>query len=94
MPKRRKIIIREVREAGFYSLRDIASKADVSPATLSQIERGIRRPQRETIEKIAKALDCRVEDLTRVEDLSVEEDDAPTVPNPHTQDMARLRPAS
>ncbi|MDK1490507.1 helix-turn-helix transcriptional regulator [Sinorhizobium sp. 7-81] len=51
------------REYRAMTLRDLAAKADVSPAYLSQIESGKRDGTFDTIKKIAAALDITVDEL-------------------------------
>lgn len=55
--------IRELREARDLSLREFATKLDLSPAFLSDVELGRRYPSEEVLLKIAKALGVAVEDL-------------------------------
>jgi transcriptional regulator with XRE-family HTH domain len=55
--------IREQREGARISLRQLARKAEVSNPYLSQIERGLRRPSAEILQRIAKALRISAEAL-------------------------------
>ena len=55
--------IREQREAGQVSLRQLARLAGVSNPYLSQIERGLRKPSAEILQQIAKALRISAEQL-------------------------------
>ena len=49
--------LRELREARFLSLRDLAAKAGVAYVTIHRIETGQRvRPYPSTLRKLAKAL--------------------------------------
>jgi transcriptional regulator with XRE-family HTH domain len=45
------------------SLADVAERADLSPSTLSRIERGLLSPRLETVERLARALGYTAEDL-------------------------------
>jgi len=56
--------VRRARKRLLLTQSDLAASAGVMLDTLSRIERGLVDPWRTTIEKIAKALDLRVEDLT------------------------------
>lgn len=51
------------RAAGSMSLRKLSDLADISNPYLSQIERGLRKPSAEILQKIAKALDLSAETL-------------------------------
>lgn len=51
------------RAAGSMSLRKLSELADISNPYLSQIERGLRKPSAEILQKIAKALDLSAETL-------------------------------
>jgi transcriptional regulator with XRE-family HTH domain len=55
--------IREQRQAGQVSLRQLARLAGVSNPYLSQIERGLRRPSAEILQQIAKGLRISAEQL-------------------------------
>lgn len=55
--------IRKIRESKKIGLRDFEIMVGISRANLSKIERGMRNPTLETIQRIAKALDCEVEIL-------------------------------
>lgn len=48
---------------GKYTLQELASAADLSVGSLSQIERGLGNPSFNTLTKIAGALDLRIGDL-------------------------------
>jgi transcriptional regulator with XRE-family HTH domain len=48
--------IRELREAKDLSVRELAKKADVSPAFMSDVELGRRHPSEETLKRIAQIL--------------------------------------
>jgi DNA-binding XRE family transcriptional regulator len=43
--------------------KELADRLDVNQSTISQIEKKDSKPQRRTLEKIAKAFDVRVEQL-------------------------------
>lgn len=55
------------RELGDIGLRDAADAADLSPSTLSRLERGVGEslPDTETLTKLAKWIGMSVEDLLR-----------------------------
>jgi transcriptional regulator with XRE-family HTH domain len=55
--------IREQRQQGQVSLRQLARLAGVSNPYLSQIERGLRKPSAEILQQIAKALRISAEQL-------------------------------
>ena len=58
--------LRELREERFFSHRDLAKKAGVSPTTVLNLEGGKVEAQRRTIRKLADAL--QVEPRELVED--------------------------
>lgn len=55
--------LREQRRAAELSLRELAREAGVSNPYLSQVERGLRRPSAEVLNKIAGALQISAEHL-------------------------------
>ena len=55
--------LREQRVAARLSLRQLAEQAGVSNPYLSQIERGLRRPSAEVLQRLAKALRISAEQL-------------------------------
>jgi transcriptional regulator with XRE-family HTH domain len=55
--------IREQREHARLSLRTLAERADVSNPYLSQIERGLRRPSADILQRVADALRISAETL-------------------------------
>jgi len=55
--------IREQRRTAELSLRKLADRAGVSNPYLSQVERGLRRPSAEILQRIAKALEISSETL-------------------------------
>ncbi len=55
--------IREQRRAAQMSLRNLASQAGVSNPYLSQIERGLRKPSAEILQRVAAALRISAETL-------------------------------
>ncbi len=55
--------IRDQRKAAEMSLRDLASRSDVSNPYLSQIERGLHEPSVRVLRSIAKALNISAETL-------------------------------
>ena len=56
--------LREVREAKAHSQRSLSRLSGVAQDTISDIERGLRKPHPGTIRKLATALDVDVEDIT------------------------------
>jgi transcriptional regulator with XRE-family HTH domain len=56
-------VIREQRQQGQVSLRQLARLAGVSNPYLSQIERGLRKPSAEILQQIAKGLRISAEQL-------------------------------
>ncbi len=55
--------IREQRQGAQMSLRQLSSTAGVSNPYLSQVERGLRRPSAEILNRIARALSISAETL-------------------------------
>lgn len=55
--------IREQRTAAKLSLRTLASRAGISNPYLSQIERGLRRPSADILQRVADALRISAESL-------------------------------
>jgi len=55
--------IYELREKANLTQAQLAEKANVSNDTISRIERGIRSPSFEVLERLAKALDVEVREL-------------------------------
>lgn len=49
--------IRQVRERAGFSVRGLATAAEISAGLLSQVERGLTEPSLETLRRIAAALD-------------------------------------
>ena len=56
-------LIRKQRQQAELTLRDLAERANVSNPYLSQIERGLRRPSADVLQKIAKSLQISAETL-------------------------------
>lgn len=55
--------IRELRKQNHITQNELAKKSKVSRKALSNYENGIGNPTRETLTKIATALNCKVSDL-------------------------------
>jgi len=55
--------LREQRQTSRLSLRQLAEQAGVSNPYLSQIERGLRKPSADVLQRIAKALRISAEQL-------------------------------
>ena len=69
--------MRRIREAGLYSQHDVSAKAGLSERAVTNLEAGsVRRPRRETVEKIAEALGVEFSDL-----LEDAEDSTPLAPS-------------
>lgn len=56
--------LREIREARAFSQRGLSKSSGVAQDTISDIERGLRKPHPSTIRKLARALEVEVEDIT------------------------------
>jgi transcriptional regulator with XRE-family HTH domain len=59
------LLIREEREKRGWSQRELARRAKVRQATISQLERGVRRLDLEVLERIARALGVSANRLLR-----------------------------
>lgn len=59
------LLVREARERRGWSQRELAQRANVRQATVSQLERGVRRLDLEVLERVAKALGVLPEKLLR-----------------------------
>lgn len=55
----------ELREKRFLSHRELAQRADVSPTTVLNLEKGEVEPQRQTIRKLARALGVEPAELVK-----------------------------
>jgi transcriptional regulator with XRE-family HTH domain len=55
--------LRELRRARALTQEELAEKADVSPSTIVDIERGKHEPQIRTLRKLARALDTTPDKL-------------------------------
>ena len=55
--------IKQIREQRNLSLRDLASMSDLSHATISYIERGLRKPTIDVLIAIAEALNVEITEL-------------------------------
>ena len=55
--------LKEIRTAHNLSQTQLAEKIGVKPHTVSQWESGARTPDILTVNKIAKVLDCSIDDL-------------------------------
>ena len=60
--------IRELRVARGLSQRDLAGRAGISAALVSQVERGVTDPSLETLRRLARALDTPVFGLLQADD--------------------------
>lgn len=55
--------VKRIRRGRGYTQVQLAAKAEVDPATLSRIERGVADPNLSTLRRIAEALNVSVPDL-------------------------------
>jgi transcriptional regulator with XRE-family HTH domain len=55
--------LREIREAKGFNQRELAEKAHSPQSTLSELERGARRPWPKVAKRLSKALDTPIEEL-------------------------------
>jgi transcriptional regulator with XRE-family HTH domain len=60
--------VRALREAGGWSLRDLADRCGVSAPMLSQVERGETSPTLHVAARIARGLDLRLSQLLRLDE--------------------------
>lgn len=60
--------IRNRRERLEMEQQELAARIGVTPAAISRIESGKRMPKLENLGKIAKALNCKPEDLLKERD--------------------------
>ena len=61
-------MIRNLRKRRFLTLEQLALKSGVSRVSITRYENGKREPKVSDAIKIARALNCTVEDLVRDED--------------------------
>lgn len=80
--------IRELRRRRKLTQEIVAARIACSQSHLSTIEWGDRVPNLLMMIRLAKALECRVSDLTRVFD---REDLAAILPNPQTRSQPRRK---
>lgn len=59
-------IQRRIHEAGYPTLQSFAEKSGIRAATLTRWFEGQSRPSRKSLEKLAAALECSVEDFTDI----------------------------
>lgn len=55
--------LKKVRLNKKLTLKQVANNIGVTPQLISQYERGLRKPKKQTFDKILSALDCTYEDL-------------------------------
>lgn len=63
--------LKTLRNRAGLTQEELAAHADISVDFLSLVERGINAPSFETLERLAKALDLRVQDLFDFEQLGM-----------------------
>ena len=81
--------LREQRRSAELSLRQLAQEAGVSNPYLSQVERGLRKPSADVLNRIAGALQISAEHLFVRAGLLEEEDDGPVT----TETVIKADPA-
>ena len=82
--------IKELREHNDYSIRELASKINITPPFLSDIELGRRNPSEEKLRALAKALKTTYEDLLAYDQRPlVQEIEARTSTDPKYRRMLR-----
>lgn len=81
--------LREQRRSAELSLRQLAQEAGVSNPYLSQVERGLRKPSADVLNRIAGALQISAEHLFVRAGLLEEEDDGPAT----TETVIKADPA-
>lgn len=65
-PKRLSLVLQTLREAQGLTQRDLAKKAQVTPAYIAQLEMGARKnPSLEVLQRLAKALRVPIADLLK-----------------------------
>jgi len=67
-------VIRDLREKKDFSLREFASKLELSPAFVSDVELGRRYPSDEVLAKMAKHLGASLNDLKSLDTRSTGEE--------------------
>lgn len=55
--------LREIREARGLNQRELAEKAHTPQSTISELERGVRRPWLKVARRLSKTLDTPIEEL-------------------------------
>jgi transcriptional regulator with XRE-family HTH domain len=55
-----------MREARSWSKADLAKRADLDPSTITRLEQGSRKPDRETVAQLAEAMALPVADRDRL----------------------------
>lgn len=69
MPKLSKDKLNELKESKNYTLRDIAKKTGIPQSTIAKIFGGFNKnPTIDSLQKIAKALDCGLDDFVEYEE--------------------------
>jgi putative transcriptional regulator len=56
-------VLKRMRERRKLTQAELAAKIDAHVLTISRLERGVRRPSALMLQRLAKALRCRMEDL-------------------------------
>jgi transcriptional regulator with XRE-family HTH domain len=79
--------IRAQRQAAGLSLRDLADRADVSNAYLSQVERGLHEPSLSVLHAVSRALDLSLDAMLTSAGVL----EAPDAPAPTDTEAAILR---
>lgn len=62
------ILLREVRKQRKLSQMELAKKVNVSTPFISEIEKGKKQPSLKTLQKLAAALNCTIDELVNGEE--------------------------
>lgn len=57
------ILIKEYRYKNHLTLWQLQELSGIGKTTINNIEKGIQSPTLDTLERLAKALDCKIKDL-------------------------------
>lgn len=58
-----KILISQIRKEKKLSGAELGRRADIPKTTLYELENEVRSPRLDQLERIARALDCKISDL-------------------------------
>lgn len=68
--------IRKIRKEKGFTQEQLAFEANMHPAQIGHIERGVQSPTIDTLEKIISALDISIYDFFNFEELSINNENA------------------